>query len=104
MHMTLQQESETQVSIVFHGCTWLFRDSFEAFGVKHLTYEQEGTTQYARVMETMDVVKEIGKIEEVLSGVLKFLACRVHGAGAVSGLVKTFVEALRASHEHLHFC
>ena len=103
MIMTLQPESENQLSIVFHGSTWLFRDTWDSYDVRAVTYEQEGTTQYCRVMEKLDVSAEGGqdKLFNVLDGALKNLAVRVivEGGGAVSGPVRSFVQSLRAREE-----
>ena len=99
MHLTIQPENETHASIVFHGCTWFFRDLWGDSGALPLTYEQDGQTIYCRVMEKVDMSREGGKekVFNVLDNVLKNLLCRVHvDGGAVSGPVRLFVQALRA--------
>ena len=103
MIMTLQPDSENELSVVWHGCTWLFRDTWDSDDVRAMTYEQERTTQYCRVMEKLDVSAEEGqdKLFNVLDGALKNLAVKVivEGGGAVSGPVRSFVQSLRAREE-----
>ena len=101
MHMTIQTEDEAHASIVFHGCTWFFRDLWGDSGALPLTYEHGGQTVYCRVMEKVDVSSEGGKekVLYVLDTVLKNLLCRVHVDGAVSAAVKLFLQALRVRHD-----
>ena len=98
MHLTIQQEDEeNKVSVVFHGSTWFFRDIWADSGALPHSYEQEGTTQYCRVMEQGDVSKEDGqeKVFNVLDHVLKNLLVLVHVESGVSGPVRLFAQALR---------
>ena len=107
MHMTIQPESEIHASFVFHGCTWLFRDALDFYGIRAVTYEEEGSTQYCRTVENLTIDDELGKdtLLSVLDDVLKNIAVRVRvegGLGALSGSVRSFVQTLR-SREDLHF-
>ena len=107
MHMTIQPESEIHASFVFHGCTWLFRDALNFYGIRAVTYEDEGATQYCRAVEKLAVDEELGKdtLLSILDEALKNIAIRVRvegGLGALSGSVKSFVQKLR-SREDLHF-
>ena len=107
MNMTIQPESEIHASFVFHGCTWLFRDALNFYGIRAVTYEDEGTTHYCRTVEKLAMDDELGKgtLLNVLDEVLKNIAVRVRvesGLGALSGSVKSFVQTLR-SREDLHF-
>ena len=107
MSMTIQPESETHASFVFHGCTWLFREAWDFNGVRAVTYQEEGTSQYCRAIDNLDVSKIFGhaKLLDILDGVLKNLAVRVlveGGLGGLSGHVKRFVSELK-SREDLHF-
>ena len=102
MHMTIQPEDEVHASVVFHGCTWFFRDLWGDSGALPLTYEHGGQTIYCRVMEKVDVSSEGGKekVSYVLDTVLKNLLCRVHvDGGAVSGAIKPFLQTLRSRHD-----
>ena len=107
MSMTIQPESEIHASFVFHGCTWLFREAWDCHDVRAVTYEEEGTTQYCRAIQNLDVSDELGKAKllNILDTVLKNLALRVlieGGLAGLSGKVRSFVLELK-SREDLHF-
>ena len=41
MNVSLEQSSESELSLIFHGCTWHFRDKFDEVGVTASRYEEE---------------------------------------------------------------
>ena len=80
MHLTIQAEDDSRVCAIFHGCTWFFRDQWDDCGAEPFSYEQEGQTQYCRVIKTIDITDKEGeqKIFRILDTVLKNLMCCVH--------------------------
>ena len=105
MHLTIQAEDDSRVSAIFHGCTWFFRDQWGECGAEPLSYQQEGQTQYCRVIEKIDIANEEGKekIFRMLDTVLKNLLCCVHididGEKVSSTNFRVFLQALRAREE-----
>ena len=75
MNVTLEQHSESEISFVFHGCTWNFRDVFEVAGLTAARYEENGATKYVYVLANVTVSEEadIAKVDIVLQTVLKGL-------------------------------
>ena len=104
MNVTLEQQSETEVSLIFHGCTWHFRDALEDAGVTASRYEEDGAWKYVHVLN-VNVSKEenIAKVDAVFQDALKCLACRVLDSKTLKGEVKAFVERVGEQHEQLHF-
>ena len=103
MNVTLEQQSETEVTLIFHGCTWHFRDKFDEVGVTASRYEEDGAWKYVHVVN-IDVSKEedIAKVDSVFQDALKCLACRVLDSKTLKGEVKAFVERVGEQHEQLH--
>ena len=104
MNVTLEQQSETEVTLIFHGCTWHFRDKFDEVGVTASRYEEDGAWKYVHGLN-VNVAKEedISKVDNVLQDALKCLACRVLDSKTLKGEVKAFVERVGEQHEQLHF-
>ena len=104
MNVTLEQESEEKVSLIFHGCTWHFRDVLEGAGVTASRYEENGVWKYVHVL-TVNVSKEedIAKVDSVFQDTLKCLACRVLDSKTLKSEVKAFIERVGEQHEQLHF-
>ena len=104
MNVTLEQSSESELSLIFHGCTWHFRDALEDAGVTAARYEENGAWKYVHVLN-VDVSKEedIGKVDSVFQDALKCLACRVLDSKTLKGEVKAFVERVGEQHEQLFF-
>ena len=104
MNVTLEQQSETEVSLIFHGCTWHFRDALEDAGVTAFGYEEDGAWKYVHVVN-VNVSKEedIAKVDAVFQDALTCLACRVLDSKTLKGVVKAFVERFGEEHEQLHF-
>ena len=104
MNVTLEQQSETEVSLIFHGCTWHFRDALEDAGVTASRYEEDGAWKYVHVLN-VDVSKEedIARLDKVFEETLKSLACRMLDAKTLRGEVKAFVERVGGQHQQLHF-
>ena len=104
MNVTLEQQSETEVTLIFHGCTWHFRDALEDAGVTASRYEEDGAWKYVHVLN-VNVSKEenIAKVDAVFQDALKCLACRVLDSKTLKGDVKAFIERLGEEHEQLHF-
>ena len=105
MNVTLEQHSESELSFVFHGCTWNFRDAFEVAGLKAAKYEENGATKYVYVLANVTVSEEanIAKVDIVLQTVLKGLVCRMLDSKTLKGeKMKAFVECLSDKHEQLH--
>ena len=106
MNVTLEQHSESEISFVFHGCTWNFRNAFELAGLRAASYEENGATRYVHVLANVNVSeeKDIAKMDFVLETVLKYLVCRMLDSKTLQGeKIKAFVERLSAKHEQLHF-
>ena len=105
MHLTIQAKDDSRVSAIFHGCTWFFRDQWGECGAEPLSYEQEGQTQYCRVIENLDIANEEGKqkIFVILDTVLKNLLCCVHtdidGEKVSDTKFRAFLLALRGREE-----
>ena len=104
MNVTLEQQSETEVILIFHGCTWHFRDKFDEVGVTASRYEEDGAWKYVHVLN-VDVSKEedIARLDKVFEETLKSLACRVLDSKTLKGEVKAFVERVGEQHQQLHF-
>ena len=104
MNVTLEQQSETEVTLIFHGCTWHFRDALEDAGVTASRYEEDGAWKYVHVLN-VNVSKEenIAQVDAVFQDALKCLACRVLDSKTLKGDVKAFIERLGEEHEQLHF-
>ena len=104
MNVTLEQQSETEVSLIFHGCTWHFRDALEDAGVKAFGYEEDGAKKYVHVLNVnVSEQADNAKIDNVFENTLKCLVCRVLDSKTLKGEVKAFVERLGEEHEQLHF-
>ena len=106
MHVRLEQHTEAQVTVIFQGCTWYFRNTLEIAGVKAMSYhDSEGAAHRVHVLDKVDVCKQGDKekVENVFKEVLKDLVCRVHDFDTLSGEVRAFVQALRKNHLQLHF-
>ena len=105
MHVRFEQHSESEVTIIFQGCTWYFRSSFETANVKAMSYEREGATHRVHVLGETDVSKQENteKVDNVFKNVLKDLVCRVHDFVILKGQVRTFVQTLRKNNLQLHF-
>ena len=104
MNVTLEQQSETEVSLIFHGCTWHFRDALEDAGVTASRYEEDGAWKYVHVLNVnVSEQADNAKLDNVFENALKCLVCRVLDSKALKGEVKAFVERLCEKHEQLHF-
>ena len=106
MNVTLEQHSEAEISLVFHGCTWQFRDALENAGMRASRYEENGTMKYVHVLANVNVSKEkdITKVDNVFQNALKCLACRVLDSKTLKGEeVQAFIERMSEKHEQLHF-
>ena len=104
MNVKLEQQSEEEVSLIFHGCTWHFRDALEGAGVRALRYEDNLVWKYVHVL-TINVSKEedIAKVDSVFRDALKSLACRVLDSKTLKSEVKAFIARVGEQHEQLHF-
>ena len=104
MNVTLEQSSESELSLIFHGCTWQFRDVLEDAGLTASRYEEDGAWKYVHFLN-VNVAKEedIARLDKVFEETLKSLACRMLDAKTLRGEVKAFVERLGEEHEQLHF-
>ena len=104
MNVTLEQQSETEVSLIFHGCTWHFRDALEDAGVTASRYEEDGAWKYVHVLNVnVSEQADNAKLDNVFQNALKCLVCRVLDSKTLKGEVKAFVECLCEKHEQLHF-
>ena len=104
MNVTLEQQSETEVSLIFHGCTWHFRDALEDAGVTASRYEEDGAWKYVHVLNVnVSEQADNAKLDNVFQNALKCLVCRVLDSKTLKGEVKAFVERLGEEHEQLHF-
>ena len=104
MNVTLEQQSETEVSLIFHGCTWHFRDALEDAGVTASRYEEDGAWKYVHILNVnVSEQADNAKIDNVFENTLKCLVCRVLDSKTLKGEVKAFVERLGEEHEQLHF-
>ena len=104
MNVTLEQQSETEVSLIFHGCTWHFRDALEDAGVTASRYEEDGAWKYVHVLNVnVSEQADNAKLDNVFENALKCLVCRVLDSKTLKGEVKAFVERLGEEHEQLHF-
>ena len=106
MNATLEQHSESEISVVFHGCTWSFRTAFEIARLTTARYEENGAIKYVHVLANVNVSKEedIAKVDIVFQNVLKCLVCRVLESRTLKGdKTKAFIERLSDMHEQLHF-
>ena len=95
MNVTLEQHSESEISFIFHGCTWNFRNAFELAGLRAARYEENGATKYVHVLAKINVSeeKDMAKLNIVLETVLKCLVCRMLDSKALTGdKMKAFVE------------
>ena len=104
MNVTLEQQSETEVSLIFHGCTWHFRNALEDAGVTASRYEEDGAWKYVHILN-VNVSEQANnaKLDNVFENALKCLVCRVLDSKTLKGEVKAFVERLGEEHEQLHF-
>ena len=104
MNVTLEQQSETEVTLIFHGCTWHFRDKFDEVGVTASRYEEDGAWKYVHVVN-IDVSKDqdIAKVDAVFQDALKCLACRVLDSKTLKSEAKAFIGRVGEQHEQLHF-
>ena len=104
MNVTLEQSSESELSLIFHGCTWQFRDALEEAGLTASRYEEDGAWKYVHVLN-VNVGKEedIATLDKVFEETLKSLACRMLDAKTLRGDVKAFVERVGEQHQQLHF-
>ena len=103
MLITIQVESESVLSFVFHGNTWPFRQAFDAAGIPGV---RDGET-YFRVLKSIDASSEEEKqrVLHVLGGgVLKNAVARVtiEGKASAGTAVHTFLRLLR-ERQHLFF-
>ena len=104
MNVTLEQQSETEESLIFHGCTWHPRDALEDAGVTASRYEEDGAWKYVHVLNVnVSEQADNAKIDNVFENALKCLVCRVLDSKTLKGEVKAFVERLGEEHEQLHF-
>ena len=104
MNVTLEQQSETEVSLIFHGCTWHFRDALEDAGVTASRYEEDGAWKYVHVLNVnVSEQADNAKLDNVFENALKCLVCRVLDSKTLKGEVKAFIERLGEEHEQLHF-
>ena len=104
MNVTLEQQSETEVSLIFHGCTWHFRDALEDAGVTASRYEEDGAWKYVHILNVnVSEQADNAKLDNVFENALKCLVCRVLDSKTLKGEVKAFVERLCEKHEQLHF-
>ena len=104
MNVTLEQQSETEVSLIFHGCTWHFRDALEDAGVTASRYEEDGAWKYVHILNVnVSEQADNAKLDNVFENALKCLVCRVLDSKTLKGEVKAFVERLGEEHEQLHF-
>lgn len=104
MNVTLEQQSETEVSLIFHGCTWHFRDALEDAGVTASRYEEDGAWKYVHVLNVnVSEQADNAKLDNVFQNALKCLVCRVLDSKTLKGEVKAFIERLGEEHEQLHF-
>ena len=104
MNVTLEQQSETEVSLIFHGCTWHFRDALEDAGVTAFGYEEDGAKKYVHVLNVnVSEQADNAKLDNVFQNALKCLVCRVLDSKTLKGEVKAFIERLGEEHEQLHF-
>ena len=104
MNVTLEQQSETEVSLIFHGCTWHFRDAREDAGVTASRYEEDGAWKYVHILNVnVSEQADNAKLDNVFQNALKCLVCRVLDSKTLKGEVKAFIERLGEEHEQLHF-
>ena len=104
MNVTLEQQSETEVSLIFHGCTWHFRDALEDAGVTASRYEEDGAWKYVHILNVnVSEQADNAKLDNVFENALKCLVCRVLDSKTLKGEVKAFIERLGEEHEQLHF-
>ena len=104
MNVTLEQQSETEVSLIFHGCTWHFRDALEDAGVTASRYEEDGAWKYVHILNVnVSEQADNAKLDNVFQNALKCLVCRVLDSKTLKGEVKAFIERLGEEHEQLHF-
>ena len=104
MNVTLEQQSETEVSLIFHGCTWHFRDALEDAGVTASRYEEDGAWKYVHILNVnVSEQADNAKLDNVFENALKCLVCRVLDSRTLKGEVKAFIERLGEEHEQLHF-
>ena len=104
MNVRLEQASETEVSLIFHGCTWHFRDALEDAGVTASRYEEDGAWKYVHVLNVnVSEQADNAKLDNVFENALKCLVCRVLDSKTLKGGVKAFIERLGEEHEQLHF-
>ena len=72
MNVTLEQQSETEVSLIFHGCTWHFRDALEDAGVTASRYEEDGAWKYVHVLNVnVSEQADNAKLDNVFENALK---------------------------------
>jgi len=101
--ITIQVESESVLSFVFHGNTWPFRQAFDVAGIPGL----RDAEVYFRVLKSIDASSEEDKqrVLHVLGdGVLKNVVARVtiEGRAPAGTAVHTFLRLLR-ERQHLFF-
>ena len=104
MNVTLEQSSETEVSLIFHGCTGHFRNALEDAGVTASRYEEDGAWKYVHILN-VNVSEQANnaKLDNVFENALKCLVCRVLDSKTLKEEVTAFVERLCEKHEQLHF-
>ena len=105
MNVTLEQHSETEVSLIFHGCTWHFRDALDEAGVTASRYDEDGAWKYVHFLNiNVSEEEDIAKVDNVFQNALKCLMCRVLDSKTLKGKeIQAFVERMSEKHEQLHF-
>ncbi len=107
--MTLQVESDNELSIIFSGATWGYRGKFEAHGVKGGTIPGTDNSQgYYRFLKNLDISSEDNDamVRAMLGdAVLSNLALKVvvQGEPEPDSAVSEFIESLKDECPHLHF-
>ena len=106
--LSIQVQSESELSVVISGSTWNYRNQFASLNVGggYANPDAEDKGPYVRTMKDLDVSKEENRerIAEVLDSVLNNLACRLVVDGEIEedSPVEHYVSQLR-QRPNLHF-
>lgn len=104
-------ESDTHLSIIWSGNTWNYRSALDKAGVKGAKVDVDGkdgastnSGQYYRILKSIDVSQDEGKVQNIIKDVFHNLAMKVlvESDPIEDSHVAEFIEELRTL-PNLHF-
>ena len=109
--LSVQIQSENEVSIVISGSTWGYRHKFQAKGISggYAHPDQEEKGPYVRTLRDLDISQADEKQrvfdmlgEEIFNGLAMRVQVDSSAGGHESDAVANFIQELK-QYQHLHF-